>query len=201
MRIFVIPLIATQRALYDLPRDMARFQRYIETLNNHGDPLVPLGIMNPMGKEKAREGFDRLIALEAEDVAVPREIGGRSGTFPDELLRANRSGTFRMSGWLSSGTFLLQRLGFGTFHCVRCEARRLPERSLTSCLVHSTRSRTFHLAQANGCPIPLAPLQALSVAAHSSLHAPRPSDDDGPSAARFRAATYGVADPSASAVL
>jgi len=69
MQATVVPLLARQRALYDLPRGMDRFRAYVEVLRNGGDTLVPLSAMNPMGRERATAAFDALLVLRAEEVA------------------------------------------------------------------------------------------------------------------------------------
>src|SRR4051812_29048824 len=46
-----VPLLAVQRELYDLPRGMDRFRKYLGVMTGGTDDIVlPLGGMNPMGK-------------------------------------------------------------------------------------------------------------------------------------------------------
>jgi len=68
----LVPLLQTQRELYELPRGWDRFGRYIKTLTGGGEDvaLLPLVSMNPMGKPHVAEALDRLIALGAEVVAA-----------------------------------------------------------------------------------------------------------------------------------
>jgi hypothetical protein len=72
MRLTLVPLLQTQRELYDLPLGFDRFNRYIQTITGGGDDvaLMPLVAMNPMGKPHVAESLDRLIALDAEAVAA-----------------------------------------------------------------------------------------------------------------------------------
>ncbi len=66
-----LPLLATQRQLYELPRGWERFRAYIETMTGGtGELELPLVAMNPMGKEHLAEMLDRLLALGAEEVAA-----------------------------------------------------------------------------------------------------------------------------------
>lgn len=66
-----LPLLATQRQLYELPRGWERFRAYIATMTGGGDDLeLPLVAMNPMGKEHLAEMLDRLLALGAEEVVA-----------------------------------------------------------------------------------------------------------------------------------
>ena len=72
MKLTHIPLLQTQRELYDIPMGWDRFKRYVWTMTGGGDDieLLPLATMNPMGKPHVAEVLDRLIALGAEDVAA-----------------------------------------------------------------------------------------------------------------------------------
>jgi hypothetical protein len=72
LRLTLIPLLQTQRELYDIPVGWDRFKRYIWTMTGGGDDieLLPLATMNPMGKPHVADVLDKLIALAAEDVAA-----------------------------------------------------------------------------------------------------------------------------------
>jgi hypothetical protein len=72
MKLTLIPLLQTQRELYDIPMGWDRFNRYIWTMTGGGDDieLLPLATMNPMGKPHVADVLDRLIALGVEDVAA-----------------------------------------------------------------------------------------------------------------------------------
>ena len=66
----LLRLLPQQRALYDMPRDMDRFRAYIAQMTGGSDDiLLPIGAMNPMGKDKAVAAYDSLLAVQAEDVA------------------------------------------------------------------------------------------------------------------------------------
>ncbi|HEV8360303.1 MAG TPA: hypothetical protein VGR28_07615 [Candidatus Thermoplasmatota archaeon] len=89
MRFELVPLLARQRAIYDLPRDMARFRAYIAELRGGTDDVTypPMVAMNPMGKDKAPARFDDLIALGAEGIAADalREAERRLARVEGEL--------------------------------------------------------------------------------------------------------------------
>lgn len=72
MTLTFVPLLQIQRRLYDLPRNMERFNAYIATMTNRatGDLRYPLVAMNPMGKEHVPALLDEWIALGADEVAA-----------------------------------------------------------------------------------------------------------------------------------
>lgn len=70
MRLTLLRILAQQRALYDMPRDMARFRAYLAQMTGGGDDIaLPIVAMNPMGKDKAKAAYDALLAIRAEDAA------------------------------------------------------------------------------------------------------------------------------------
>lgn len=68
MELAYVPLLAKQRALYELPRGPERFREYLRTLTDArtGDLALPLVAMNPMGKEHLPVFLDALLALDAD---------------------------------------------------------------------------------------------------------------------------------------
>jgi len=72
MRLTFVPLLQIQRDLYDLPRNMERFNAYLATMTDPatGDLKVPLVAMNPMGKEHVPALLDDWIALGADEIAA-----------------------------------------------------------------------------------------------------------------------------------
>jgi hypothetical protein len=70
VRLVLLRLLEGQRALYEVPRDMARFRAYIAqlTANDHEMAYFLAG-MNPMAKDKAAAAYDALLAMHAEDLA------------------------------------------------------------------------------------------------------------------------------------
>ena len=71
MQIELVPTLALMRDLYRMPRDMARFHRYIEAMTNaDGSLALPLSGFNPMGRDHVAEAVDHLVAIDAEVVVT-----------------------------------------------------------------------------------------------------------------------------------
>jgi hypothetical protein len=72
MTLTFVPLLQIQRDLYDLPRNMERFNAYLATMKDPdtGDLKYPLVAMNPMGKEHVSALLDEWIALGADDISA-----------------------------------------------------------------------------------------------------------------------------------
>src|SRR5262245_46238917 len=67
----LVPMLAVQRELYELPRGHARFRKYLAVMTGGTDDIVlPLQAMNPMGKEHVARTLDALIAVGAEHSAA-----------------------------------------------------------------------------------------------------------------------------------
>lgn len=67
-----VPLLDILYNLYQQPRDMARFQAYLDTLlNDQKDDadLLPLVLANPMGREHLVEMIGQMLAFDAESIA------------------------------------------------------------------------------------------------------------------------------------
>lgn len=69
MRFEFVPTLETQRQLYSRPRDMQRFQWYMQQMMgpNGADVLLPITLVNPMGKEHCLETIEWLIEIGAEE--------------------------------------------------------------------------------------------------------------------------------------
>jgi hypothetical protein len=88
MRLALLRILAQQRALYDQPRDMARFRSYLAQMTGGTDDIaLPIVGMNPMGKDKAKAAYDALLAIGAEDAAEAALKGAerRLAEVPGEL--------------------------------------------------------------------------------------------------------------------
>ena len=72
MKLTYVPLLQTQRNLYDLPRGGARFQEYLDTMRtaDGSDIELPLAAMNPMAKEHVPQMLDDLLAMGADAAAA-----------------------------------------------------------------------------------------------------------------------------------
>src|ERR1700738_2753391 len=86
MRVTYLPVLAILRDLYEQPRDMQRFRRYVATLTGGSDDVVlPIGVANPMAKEHAVIKIDELLSIGADEIgakaagsAATRLAGGAS---------------------------------------------------------------------------------------------------------------------------
>jgi hypothetical protein len=128
----LVPLLATMRDLNAMPRDMARFKAYLETMVGDAQrtadvKIPPLVAMNPMAKPHVLARINEWIALEAETVVAQAledaalglgrnltpvnvglvladDAGGgwTNRTFGDYGFRFGVD-TMRRTGWLSLG--------------------------------------------------------------------------------------------------
>jgi hypothetical protein len=128
MDLELVPLLRTQRDLYQLPRGSERFNAYLRTMVNADGSdlrLPPLVLMNPMGKDHVPALLDGLLALEADGVAsqavaeasaqvvdVPGEYkvglvvaddaaGGWTNRYTSEFTMRFESGQALKRGWLA----------------------------------------------------------------------------------------------------
>ncbi|MSP14415.1 MAG: hypothetical protein EXR62_15865 [Chloroflexi bacterium] len=71
MDLTLIPLLQVQHELYEIPRGMERFNKYIAAMTGGTDDIaLPLVSMNPMGKEHILPMLDTLIGMGAEEIAA-----------------------------------------------------------------------------------------------------------------------------------
>ncbi len=72
MKLELVPMLADQRKLYDLPRGWERFRQYLNEMIGGSDDvaLLPMVAMNPMGKEHVAIMYDALLALRAEAITA-----------------------------------------------------------------------------------------------------------------------------------
>src|SRR5258708_28493096 len=85
MNLDYIPLLRVQRELHGIPRGRERFRQYLRTISNQDGTdieLVPLLIMNPMGKDHVTALLDTLLALDADGVGA-RAAPDASARFED----------------------------------------------------------------------------------------------------------------------
>ncbi|MEO1590409.1 MAG: hypothetical protein AAFU71_03840 [Cyanobacteria bacterium J06632_22] len=72
MTIQLIPLLTAQQKLYRHPLGLERFREYLQTLlkaDKSDVDLLPMMMMNPMGKQHVADYVDALIAMDAEAIA------------------------------------------------------------------------------------------------------------------------------------
>jgi hypothetical protein len=81
MEVEYVPLLRVLREVYELPRGMDRFHRYLETVTGGRDDVVlpPLVAANPMAKPHVAARLDELLALDGGGVGerAAREAAGR----------------------------------------------------------------------------------------------------------------------------
>lgn len=70
MSIEHVPLLKTQRDLYELPRGKERFERYLSVMTGGGNDMeLPLSRFNPMGRQHVAEALNHLLQIDAESEA------------------------------------------------------------------------------------------------------------------------------------
>lgn len=107
MRITYQRLLAPLRELYALPRDMKRFQAYLQLVTGGTDDIaLPLGVANPMAKEHVLHKLDELIALGAEEAGerATAEVEKRLARVPRELRSGLVLADDLMGGWTNRYT-------------------------------------------------------------------------------------------------
>jgi hypothetical protein len=73
MALSYIPLLGTQLEIYNVPLGLERFKSYIKTILGSLEDdteLAPLAHMNPMAKDHAKHYLEKLLELNADNMAV-----------------------------------------------------------------------------------------------------------------------------------
>lgn len=70
MRLEPVPLLRVLRELWTMPRDMARFNAYLQKVTGGPEVVVPLIAANPMAREHMVAYVDALEAFDAERVVA-----------------------------------------------------------------------------------------------------------------------------------
>ncbi len=72
MQLEFVPLLHLQRELYAIPRGMERFRAYLRAMIDWDaqEPRLPLGFLNPMGKDHVPALLDQYLAFDADGVAA-----------------------------------------------------------------------------------------------------------------------------------
>jgi len=94
MQLAYVPLLKVQREIYTIPAGAARFQAYLRQLiNDAGDDLrLPLGGMNPMGREHVPLLLEAYLGLDADGRAeraaaeAAAEVAGEPGDYKLALV-------------------------------------------------------------------------------------------------------------------
>jgi hypothetical protein len=104
MNLEYVPLLQIQRELQSLPRNNARFQRYLGEMKNQYGPdgmRIPLLAANPMAKDHVTAVLDALLALDADKIAVHamEEASSRLGDVPGHAKVCLVVADDLMGGW------------------------------------------------------------------------------------------------------
>lgn len=85
MKVEYVPMLATQRDLYRIPRGPERFRKYLSTMLDPetGELRLPLTEMNPMARDHVARYLDLLIAMGAEDSGA-RAAAEAAAKLPEE---------------------------------------------------------------------------------------------------------------------
>jgi len=98
-----VPLLQVQRDLYRLPRGMERFRAYLQTMAGPEakDLELPLGAMNPMGKDHVPALLDEYLAFDADELAAHAvvEVDPQLARVPGEFKVALVIADDAMGGW------------------------------------------------------------------------------------------------------
>ena len=115
MKLELVETLRMQRALYDIPRGMERFHKYVELMTGGtNDIAFPLPTMNPMGKEHVAAAYDAVIALDAEAVAAEalleaeQRLADAAGEFRVCLVVSDDAGGGWTNRYLSEATHRFQ---------------------------------------------------------------------------------------------
>ena len=89
MKVTYVPLLATLRAIYSVPRGRERFETYLKTIvaeDRANVELLPLLAANPMAREHVATLLDELLAMDADGIAAraAAEAAGRLADEPGE---------------------------------------------------------------------------------------------------------------------
>jgi hypothetical protein len=104
MKLDYVPLLQVQRDLHGIPRGRERFRQYLRTIANEDGTdieLIPLLIMNPMGKDHVTALLDGLLALDADGVGAraAADAATRLADAPGEFKAALVVADDLMGGW------------------------------------------------------------------------------------------------------
>ncbi len=97
-----VPFLAQLRDLYTQPRGFARFKEYLDILRSQtGEMELPISNVNPMAKPHVLEQVEKLLALDAETVALEaaREGASRLDGIDDALRLIVIVADDALGGW------------------------------------------------------------------------------------------------------
>jgi hypothetical protein len=119
MKLIYVPLLATLRAVYAVPRSRERFETYLQTILNEERTdisLLPLLVANPMAKEHVTAILDDLLALDAETIAAraAADAAARLTDVPGEYKVGLTVADDLKGGWTNRYAYEFDfRVGYG----------------------------------------------------------------------------------------
>lgn len=170
MDLSLLRTLQLQRSFYDMPRDMQRFRAYLAEMTGGSDDIaLPIGAMNPMGKDKAKAAYEALLAIQAEDVAEaalatarPR-LAAVPGTLKVALVVLDDAQGWwsqpdqtEEAGYLNNG---LAKRGFSAPHFLSSRAPYTADQVRQAVLADVFQQAAFHQ---RGAPRTLADLLAMT---------------------------------------
>jgi hypothetical protein len=122
-----IPTLTVLRELYEMPRDMARFNRYLERMlgedvEGKRDVAVPITAANPMGKPHCLDAVNALLAVDAE--AIAQQTLAEPKLVPFAPLRVYLSLQDDRAGGWTNRTFNEFKMRYGDSHALRANVLR-----------------------------------------------------------------------------
>jgi hypothetical protein len=113
MQLDYVPLLSIQRELQGIPRGMRRFRQYLRAMSNRDGTdleLIPLVIMNPMGKDHVTALLDVLLAMDADGIGAraAAEASARLAEEPGEFRAALVVADDRSGGWTNRYAYEFQ---------------------------------------------------------------------------------------------
>jgi hypothetical protein len=119
MNIEYVPLLGVMRELHRVPRGPERFKRYLRTLvtaDGTDVELLPLLVMNPMGKDHVTALLDALLALDADGLGArtAAEAAARLADEPGDYKATLVVADDLMGGWTNRYAYEFDfRVGYG----------------------------------------------------------------------------------------
>jgi hypothetical protein len=125
MKIEFTPTLHTQRELYAQPRDMARFQWYINQVTGGTDDVaLPISMVNPMGKPHCLDAVNALMGIDAEAIVAETAQRAAAEIDADMTLRVFVNLLDDAMGGWTNRTFTEFKLRYGDPELARGNSRR-----------------------------------------------------------------------------
>ena len=119
MRLTYVPLLATLRDVYAVPRGRERFETYLKTVlakDRANVELLPLLAANPMARDHVTALLDELLTLDADGIGAraAAEAAGRLADEPGDYKVALVVADDLLGGWTNRYAYEFDfRVGYG----------------------------------------------------------------------------------------